>query len=246
MKATQSFNSSFRSIPKNVEETRTIEFIISDESKDRHGTILKTDGWDISSFNRNGIVGYQHNVYGGGLFSEPDPDSVIAKGFAFIESRQLIGKTTFEPAEINPLAEKIFRKVLYGTLKSTSVGFSEIEPGYYGQGNEARGASNETYYLGKRELLEYSIVNIPSNKNALVRSMKDQTTGALTYALSHLGNKFRPGQIEEMRICDIMDLLSGKDLEIRTSDPDRVRKLLAENSAIKAQNQRLQEFIKRF
>ena len=47
-----------REIPANVEETRTIPFVISDDSKDRHSTVLSTDGWDLEAYNRNGIVGY--------------------------------------------------------------------------------------------------------------------------------------------------------------------------------------------
>jgi len=100
-----------RKLKEDVEDTRTVEFVISDESKDRHGSILNMDGWEIDNFNRNGIVGYQHNVYGGDMCNAPDPDQVIGRGEAFREGDQLIGRVIFEPADINPLAEKIFRKV---------------------------------------------------------------------------------------------------------------------------------------
>jgi hypothetical protein len=241
------FSSTVRAIPKNAEETRTIDFVISDESKDRHRTILDVKGWDINAYNKNGIVGYQHNVYGGGIMGDPNPDMVIGKGFASVlpGEKLLIGRTTFEPASINPLAEKIFRKVLFGSLKSTSVGFSELEPGNFGTGAQAKGGKDETYYFGRRELVEYSIVNIPSNKNALVRSMKDQTDGVLNYAMSLLGKKFSRSQLEQLRVCDIIDLLDGKDIGIRSNNPDEVRRLLSENSAQKDQISRLLDFIKR-
>jgi len=233
-----------RSIPKNVEESRTIDFVISDSSKDRHGTVVGIKGWELDAYNRNGIVGYMHNVYGGGMCDGPDPDSVIGKGIASIDRDLLIGRTTFEPKEINPTAEKIFRKVLFGTLKSTSVGFSELEPGFFGQGEEAAGRTNETYYFGKRELLEYSIVNIPSNRNAQKRNMRDQTAGALAYVRQQLDGKFRLSQIENMRVCDVLSLLDGKDIEIRSNDPDKVRSLLLENEALKAQLDRFKRFMK--
>ena len=217
-----------REIPKDVEESRTIPFVISDDSKDRHRTILSVDGWDLEAYNRNGIVGYMHNVMGGGMCSEPDPDYVIGKGIASIEERFLIGTTTFEPAEINKKAEKVFRKVLFGSLRSTSVGFSELAPGEFGADEQGAGKADETYYFGRRELLEYSIVNIPSNRNAQKRSMRDQTAGALAYVRRALDSKFRLSQIEEMRVCDVLDLLDGKDVEIRSTDPDEVRRLLAE------------------
>jgi len=217
-----------RAFPKDVNESRTIDFVISDGSKDRHRTIIGIDQWDLEAFNRNGIVGYMHNVYGGGMCDAPDPDSVVAKGFASIDGDLLIGRTIFEPADINPLAEKVFRKILFGTLKSTSVGFHEMVKGSYGEGDEGERKVNETYYFGRSELLEYSVVNIPSNRNAQVRTMRDQTAGALSYVRRALDDKFRLSQIEEMRVCDVLDLLDGKDVEIRSTDPDEVRRLLAE------------------
>ena len=232
-----------RSIPKNVEETRTIPFVISDNSKDRHSTVISSSGWELDAFNRNGIVGYMHNVMGGGMCDEPDPDFVIGRGNASVEDGQLIGKTTFEPADINPMAEKIFRKVLFGSLRSTSVGFQELVPGVYGKGDEGLGQKNETYYVGKRELLEYSIVNIPSNRNAQVRSMRDQTAGALAYVKRILGDKFRISQIESMSVGDVLDLMDGKDIGIRSNNPNEVRRLLSENAAQKALIERFCQYI---
>ena len=233
-----------REIPKNVEETRTIPFVISDPSRDRHDTVLSREGWDISAYNRNGIVGYMHNVMGGGMCDEPDPDFVIGRGGASFDGDLLLGNTTFEPGDINELAEKIFRKVLFGTLRSTSVGFIENEPGCYGAGNEAMGQPDETYYIGPRELLEYSIVNIPSNRNAQVRSMRDMSAGALAYVRRELGAKFRLSQIEQMRVCDVLDLLDGKDLEIRTYDPESLNAMLSENAALREQVERLHRALK--
>ena len=155
-----------------AEETRTVEFVISDESRDRHGTVIPISSWNIDQYNKNGIVGYQHEVYGG--WGEPNPDLILGRGEAFVEDEKLIGRVTFEPAEINPLAEKIFQKVLHGTLKATSVGFREVTKGKWGEGEEAVAGKNPTYYFGEVELLEFSIVNIPSNPNALRRKMEDE------------------------------------------------------------------------
>lgn len=154
-----------------AEKTRTIDFIISDETRDRHRTVIPVKNWKLDNFNKNGIVGYQHEVYGNGFFMPSDPDDVIGTGKAFVEDGQLIGRVTFEPAEINPKAEKLFQKVLHGTLKATSVGFIELTKGKYGEGDEARDGDNPTYYFGEVELLEFSIVNIPSNPAALRRKI---------------------------------------------------------------------------
>ena len=155
---------------KKAEETREVEFVISDESRDRHGTVIPLSAWNIDKFNRNGIVGYQHEVHGSGI-GNSNPDQVLGIGEAFVEDGKLIGRVRFEPPEINPLAEKIFQKVLHGTLKATSVGFIETQRGNWGEKEEARDGSNPTYYFGEVELLEFSIVNIPSNPNALRRTV---------------------------------------------------------------------------
>ena len=158
---------------KVAEETRTVEFVISDATRDRHRTVIPVESWSLDNFNNNGIVGYQHEVHGS-MFSDSDPDKVLGTGEAFIEDGRLIGRVKFEPKEINPLAEKIFQKVLHGTLKATSVGFIETQKGDWGTGDEARSGANPTYYFKGVELLEFSIVNIPSNPNALRRSIEEE------------------------------------------------------------------------
>jgi hypothetical protein len=163
--------------------------------------------------------------------------------------RKLAGATEFEPKEINPLAEQIFRKILFGSLSRTSVGFIEKGQGKFGDGEEAEGRSNETYYFEGQELLEYSIVNIPSNPDAgkrgfEMRLMREEAYGVMMYAFKELGAKFRLSQIEQFTVRDILDLLDGKDLEINNTDPERVRVLLAENAAQKDQIARLQALLK--
>jgi hypothetical protein len=159
---------SVREFAPDVEETRTVEFIISTPERDRHRTVLNPNGWNLDSYNRNGIVGYQHQV------RSDNPDFILGKGEAFLEGDNLIGRVTFEPAEINPLAEKIFRKVLHGTLKATSVGFVPIGKGKFGEGDQAQGRSNETYFFEGQELLEWSIVHVPSNRGSVGRSEENE------------------------------------------------------------------------
>jgi len=130
-----------RALGDNVEDTRTITFIASTSSVDRHGTVLNQDNWNLKNFNNNPIIGYQHNVYGGA--EAPNPDDQLGTAKAYFETvkkgdkeeNQLLVDITFEPEAINPLAEKIFRKVLHGSLRAVSV------------------------------------VNIPSNPDALKRSL---------------------------------------------------------------------------
>lgn len=151
-------------IRKKDEETRTITFVASDGSRDSAHTVLNQDGWKLDRFNKNPVIGYNHDIYGG--WGGNDVDKVIGKGRAYGEDGKLMVDITFEPKEINELAEKVFQKILFGSLNAVSVGFLPVGKGAWGKGNEAPGEANETYYYAGQELLEISVVNIPANSNA--------------------------------------------------------------------------------
>lgn len=162
-------------IRKIDEEKRTVEFIASDNSVDSHGTVLPVDKWDLSRYDRNGVVGYMHDVYGDSWVKSPDPDDIIGKGSAFVEEDKLIVRIVFEPASLNERADKIFRKIQFGSLHAVSVGFRATKKGH--MGDEERGEDPDVYYYGGMELLEVSVVNIPSNANALKRSIEQEREG---------------------------------------------------------------------
>lgn len=202
-----------REFPEDVEQTRTVQFVLSTASRDRHGTILNQNNWKLDNFNRNGVVGYQHNLYGDNLCTAPNPDDVIGTGRAWVESNTLLGEVKFEPADINPLAEKIFRKVLHGSLKATSVGFVPFGEGKWGEKEENQYGKTPTFYYEGQELLEFSIVNIPSNPEALKRSLTSQTRNALLFIHRSLDGKYTTDQIMGMSVKDVVDMVEGRDLK---------------------------------
>jgi hypothetical protein len=224
-----------RDIPIDAKDTRTLSFILSNSDRDRHHTILNQNNWSLDNYKRNPVIGYMHNLYGNS-FTSPDPDYVIGHtkriGIETISGRTvLIGDAFFETADINPLADKIFRKLMLGSLRAVSVGFLEIGVGSWGTGEESQGRKNETYRFVGQELLEWSVVNIPSNASSGKRGMEPmrvQARSALMYAFHELGMNYSLSQIENMRICDVLTLLDGQDLEIREKNPEKVRKMLSD------------------
>lgn len=162
-------NVNVRKFGKDVEKTRTIEFVFSDETRDSYGTVFTAKGWDLDRFNKNGIALFNHNAY------SSDPDMSIGSARAWVEGNKLLGSITFEEKELNELADTVFRKFLAGTYKGVSIRFNPLENGTWGVGEESLEGKNPTYYFGKRELIEISAVPIPSNKNALVRSHGSET-----------------------------------------------------------------------
>lgn len=166
-------------------KTRTIPFVFSDETRDSYGTVLPVDGWDLTRFNRMGVALYNHSSY------DSDPDNVIGTARAWVEGKKLLGEITFESAEINPKAEKVFQKVLAGTIKGCSVGFRTLERGEWGKGEEAYDGKRPTYYYGRRSLMEISVTPLPANPNAKVRSAhgenpEEEKTGEIEYIVGEI------------------------------------------------------------
>lgn len=154
-------------------KARKITFVASDGSRDTAGTVLNPKGWDVSRYNRNPVVGYQHKVYGS-FDGTDNPDNVIGKGRAYMDGSRLMVDVEFEPKEINELAEKVYKKLLFGSLNAVSVGFIAKGRGRWGTGEESATGTKPTYYYEGQELLEVSVVNIPANPNALKKSFIQQ------------------------------------------------------------------------
>ena len=193
---------------KEAEKTRTVQFVFSDETRDTYGTVLSADKWDLKRFNRIGVEFNNHNG------RSRDPDQTIGTARAWIEDKKLVGEIRFEAEDLNPLADKVFRKVLAGTRRGVSVGFMPLERGKFGEGDEALGGKKETYYFARWELLEISVTPLPANKNALARSIGTDPIGETMERMSADGD-----------ICTIEDqepdTNADNDQEEREADKDR-------------------------
>jgi len=142
-------------------ENRQVEFVISSEALDSYGTVFKMDGWDLKRYVSNPIVAYQHRA------GSDDPDDIIGTSTVRIEDGKLIGVVTFEPADINEKAEKVFRKIQAGTLKMASI---SARPSEYRFGDESKGEDKDVLYFTRQELMEWSVVSIGSNPDAQKRN----------------------------------------------------------------------------
>lgn len=150
-----------REITEEQSEKRQAEFVISTEAVDNWGTVFKIDGWNLERYTKNPVVLYAHKSY------SDDPDMVIGTSEVRIEDNQLVAVVTFEDAEINPIAEKVFRKVQAGTLRMASIG-ADVHA--YRWGDFDDGENPDVLYFTDHELLEWSIVPVGSNPEALKRS----------------------------------------------------------------------------
>lgn len=163
------------------EENRTVEFIISDNSKDRYGDRVEQD-WNLKNYWNNPILLWGHDpsqinhVIGKCLEINTDEDedgrSYTSAKFQFAEEGTSEGVDT------------VFKLVKQGILRTVSVGFLSNQMNY------EKDEDDEYVSLKDNELLEVSIVPIPANPNALALSYEDGT-------LDHKDMKFIEKQLEQ-------------------------------------------------
>lgn len=154
-------NAVIRAITDEQKEKRQAEFVISTEAVDTYDTVFKIDGWDLERYNRSPIVFYNHKSW------SDDPDMIIGTSEVRVEGNELIALLTLE--EGNPVADKVWRKLEAGTLNMASIGANPIE---WRWGDFDKGENPDVLYFIRQELLEWSIVPLGSNPDALKRSVE--------------------------------------------------------------------------
>jgi len=145
---------------KELEERQAL-FTISTEDPDRDGDIVRSAGIDTTDYEKNPIV----------LFAHDSRSLPIGVSLKIYKSK---GKTKslvmFYDNEIDNtgLSETIYNFVKAGGIKGASIGFRPIEA--------RRPSAEEAKRLGmgewgveyvKTQMLEWSVVSLPANQNAL-------------------------------------------------------------------------------
>lgn len=135
-----------------------VPWVFSDASEDRHGDTVAVAGWRLDSYKKNNVILFAHNSW----------DLPIGKGENVrVEGNALRGDITFASKEYD-FAANVEKLVRGGYLKAGSVGFRPIKYAF----NEERNSSgwNTPVDFLEQELLEFSIVPIPANQNALAEA----------------------------------------------------------------------------
>ena len=134
------------------DKSRRITFAVSTEDVDRDRDIIMADGWKLKAFKKNPVVLWAHSYR----------ELPIAKSVKIgIQDKKLVSTADFVPEDIYSFAETVFQMIKMGILNSASVGFRPLKHIF---NEERRGID-----ILSAELLEWSVVPVPANSEALVQ-----------------------------------------------------------------------------
>jgi HK97 family phage prohead protease len=206
------------------EAQRSFDMVISTEAVDRDSDTLRAAGWSLASYRTNPVVQWAHD------HSIP----AIARSVKTTVDRTtkaLLGKPKFPEPGIHPLADMVHDLLRGKFLNAASVGFLPMEY----ERDEERGG----YNFSKQELLEFSIVNVPANPEALLSAraagidlmpMKDWAMKVLDDDPDAEGRLWLPRKTIEraleiverepvqVHMPQTLQLAAGQQLEIRNSN----------------------------
>lgn len=134
---------------------RTLTFILSDGTVDRYGDTLAVNGWKWAG---NCVALFGHDA--------GSVESVVGRVKNIrVVGGKLMGDIEFASAEINPMADTVYKMLLAGFLNAVSVGFLPLEWEQTKDKSRPGGIDFKS-----QELVEASVVPVPANPNALLQA----------------------------------------------------------------------------
>jgi len=134
-----------------ADDGKSMSFTISTGSVDRMGDTINPHGWRTAGFSRNPVVLWAHN-------HKAPPVGRATK--IWREGDALKASMVFASSGF---AQQIKSAVKEGTLRATSVGFIPIKWSFSRDKDRPGGID-----FAEQELLEFSIVSVPANSEALM------------------------------------------------------------------------------
>jgi HK97 family phage prohead protease len=143
------------------------------------GDSVAVEGWKLDNYKRNPVVLWGHD------------GSMLPVGRAtrvWIQNGKLKATAELAPASVSQYAERVRGMIASGFLNATSVGFAPSKLKFSNDKNRPFGID----FL-EQELLEFSIVSIPANPDALLDP----------------GQQTKAAQVRRMRELDLIRIRAG-------------------------------------
>lgn len=193
-------------------EQGIFEAMISTEAVDRQGDIVVAAGVKLENYLKNPVVLFGHNYY--------SAEAVVGRALEVepIPGKGVRARWQFAPANVSEDADQIRRLWAGGFLNATSIGFMPV--GEPVRRTNAEGESDGGFIFPEWELLEFSIVPVPANQEALRLALKAMG-GKPPEPAPKADSKSDP-------ITDAADELTDADLDALCDSLDRLADTLNE------------------
>lgn len=194
-------------------EERTGVFTITTPTVDSYGDIVMPQGAKMERFRKNPVIPWAHQ-YG----QPPVAKSLSEKVTPDVG---IDSQAKFAGAEEYPFADQVFRLYVGGYLNATSVGFLPIR--YEKRLVTPAEGGNPTwmggYVFHEWELLEYSMLPVPANKDALVNGLQALMTAGRVLGVEVDGrgvedSPFRPFELQFPEGLQMLEAVPGLTEEI--------------------------------
>lgn len=163
--------------------------IASSEMKDRHGDIVKADGWDLKSYKDNPILLFMHD------HTKPIGKSTKVWIDKSGKTAKLMFKGIISSATEEARAAK--QLMMEGILNSFSVGFMPLEM--------------DGSTITKSELHEISLVSVPANPDARLQVAKSLKDAGFE---DNIIEKFVPEDSEGREVAELRELVTELKSEL--------------------------------
>ena len=174
------------------------EAMVSTEAVDRAGDIVRAAGAVLENYLKNPVVMWAHNYY--------EPPVAKALSIEIIPGVGLKSVFQFPEWGMNSQADTVRRLWAAGFLNATSIGFIPLVS--KSLSNDSWGPQEYTSW----ELLEYSIVPIPANQEALRLAMKNIDAEIKRGRVLSAGNE-RKLKDASQAIQEVLDQLGEEEPE---------------------------------
>lgn len=148
-----------------------IEAYVSTEAVDRVGDVIRAKGWLLDNFKRTGSpVLFSHD------YSQPPIGKAVEME---IQRKGLWSVTRFHGK--TQMSRDLALLAREGDMKSWSVGFNPAEPPEMRKDDKGNFAG---YIFNKAELLEYSLVAVPANPEAVSKAVRMAQRGLISHQMA--------------------------------------------------------------
>lgn len=208
---------------------RVVSMIGSTPSIDRDGDTIRQSGWDLGAFKKNPVIlfGHNHDI------------PAIGRANKFKKSKEALvfEEIEFPKEGVHKFADMIYSLMEAKFIKAGSVGFIPLEM----QRRKVEEDEPDIFFIPtdfkKQELIEFSIVNVGSNRDALVTHLGNK--GFKTTGKVKIGDQeFEMKQLIEAIFSEEKTVIPFKHYpladedtpwngprEIREADVDQLRKM---------------------